>query len=180
MKKNIIVVTGGAGFVGTNLIKYFLENTNFKIISIDNYSTGAKKNHSKNKRVSYIKGETKDIKKLLSIKIKNINAIFHFGEFSRIYQSFLKMKDVYEYTSPRALSAYIDSCIVETKIGIKGFDIGADVNTIPLLRTTELDSPINCPECDSLETSRSLSCFSVGGSTSGMTSVRGPSKSQFR
>ena len=91
MKKNIIVVTGGAGFVGTNLIKYFLENTNFKIISIDNYSTGAKKNHIKNKRVSYIKGETKDIKKLLSIKIKNINAIFHFGEFARIYQSFLKM-----------------------------------------------------------------------------------------
>ena len=91
MKKNIIVVTGGAGFVGTNLVKYFLENTNFKIISIDNYSTGAKKNHIKNKRVSYIKGETKDIKKLLSIKIKNINAIFHFGEFARIYQSFLKM-----------------------------------------------------------------------------------------
>ncbi len=91
MKKNIIVVTGGAGFVGTNLIKYFLEKTNFKIISIDNYSTGAKKNHTKNKRVSYIKGETKDIKKLLSIKIKNINAIFHFGEFARIYQSFLKM-----------------------------------------------------------------------------------------
>ena len=57
--------------------------------------------------------------------------------------SFLKMKDVYEYTSPRALSAYIDSCIVETKIGIKGFDIGADVNTIPLLRTTELDSFYN-------------------------------------
>ena len=91
MKKNIIVVTGGAGFVGTNLVKYFLENTNFKIISIDNYSTGAKKNHIKNKRVSYIKGETKDIKKLLPIKKKNINAIFHFGEFARIYQSFLKM-----------------------------------------------------------------------------------------
>ena len=91
MKKNIIIVTGGAGFVGTNLIKYFVENTKFKIISIDNYSTGAKKNHIKNKRVSYIKGETRDIKKLLSIKIKNINAIFHFGEFARIYQSFLKM-----------------------------------------------------------------------------------------
>ena len=93
MKKNIIIVTGGAGFVGTNLIKYFVENTKFKIISIDNYSTGAKKNHIKNKRVSYIKGETRDIKKLLSIKIKNINAIFHFGEFARIYQSFLKMSE---------------------------------------------------------------------------------------
>ena len=93
MKKNIIVVTGGAGFVGANLIKYFLENTNLKIISIDNYSTGIKKNHLKNKKVSYLKGETKDINKLLFFKKKKINAIFHFGEFSRIYQSFLKMNE---------------------------------------------------------------------------------------
>ena len=42
--KNIIVVTGGAGFVGSNLIKILLRRTKFKIISLDNYSTGKKKN----------------------------------------------------------------------------------------------------------------------------------------
>ena len=47
--KNTIVITGGAGFVGTNLIRYFLKKTKFKFISIDNYSTGSKKNHIRNK-----------------------------------------------------------------------------------------------------------------------------------
>tara|TARA_Y100000389_G_scaffold3743_1_gene3566 strand:- start:320 stop:1207 length:888 start_codon:yes stop_codon:yes gene_type:complete len=91
--KNIIVITGGAGFVGTNLISYFLENTKYKILSIDNYSSGYKENHIKDKRVRYIKGNTKDISIILNSKIKNINAIFHFGEFSRIYQSFLDMEE---------------------------------------------------------------------------------------
>ena len=90
MKKNIIIVTGGAGFVGSNLILYLLNKTKFKIISIDNYSSGFKKNHIKNKRVTYINSDTKNI----SSVIKNpmlINSIFHFGEFSRIYQSFVNM-----------------------------------------------------------------------------------------
>ena len=54
--KNIIVVTGGAGFIGSNLIKYLLKKTNLKIISVDNYSTGSKKNHINHKNVNYIKG----------------------------------------------------------------------------------------------------------------------------
>jgi UDP-glucose 4-epimerase len=90
--KNIIIVTGGAGFVGSNLIKLLIDKTKFKIISLDNYSSGAKKNHIKNKRIKYIKGDTKNI----SQKIKNfkqIHTIFHFGEFARIYQSFLKMNE---------------------------------------------------------------------------------------
>ena len=41
--KNFLVVTGGAGFVGSNLIKQLLKKKKFKIISIDNYSSGSKK-----------------------------------------------------------------------------------------------------------------------------------------
>jgi len=91
--KNIIVVTGGAGFVGSNLIKKLILKTKFYIISIDNYTTGSKKNHIKNSRIKYLKGETENIAKILFDKKKKIKTIFHFGEFSRIYQSFLKMDD---------------------------------------------------------------------------------------
>ena len=91
--KNIIVITGGAGFVGSNLISLILKKTKFKIISIDNYSTGYKKNHIKNSRVKYIKGHTKDISTTLKSFNKKIHSLFHFGEFARIYQSFLKMNE---------------------------------------------------------------------------------------
>tara|TARA_Y100000022_G_C13210879_1_gene357497 strand:+ start:239 stop:1120 length:882 start_codon:yes stop_codon:yes gene_type:complete len=91
--KNIIVVTGGAGFVGSNLIFYLLKKTNFKIISLDNYSTGNKKNHFKDKQVKYIIGDTAQISKILKNYNNKIHTIFHFGEFSRIYQSFLKMNE---------------------------------------------------------------------------------------
>jgi len=92
MKKNKIIITGGAGFVGSNLINLFLKKTKYKIVSIDNYSSGFKKNHINNKRVTYLKGDTKNISSILE-NSKNINAIFHFGEFARIYQSFLKMNE---------------------------------------------------------------------------------------
>ncbi len=97
--KNILIVIGGAGFVGSNLIEYFVKKTNFKIISYDNYSTGKKKNHIKNKKIKYIKGHTKDISKNLNKYKKKTNAIFHFGEFARIYQSFLKMDHCIESNS---------------------------------------------------------------------------------
>ena len=89
--RKIIVITGGAGFVGSNLIKFLVKKTNFKIISIDNYSSGTKKNHIINSKVKYLKLNTKDISKTLNSYKNKINSIFHFGEFSRIYQSFVNM-----------------------------------------------------------------------------------------
>ena len=92
IKKKTIIVTGGAGFVGSNMIGYLLKKTKYKIISIDNYSSGYKKNHFKNKRVKYLKANTKDIFRLIKYP-KNIQAVFHFGEFARIYQSFISMNE---------------------------------------------------------------------------------------
>jgi len=89
MKKKIIVITGGAGFVGSNLIELLLKKTNFNLVSLDNYSSGFKKNHVNNSRAKYIKCHTKDIYKILKKFKHNIHSLFHFGEFARIYQSFL-------------------------------------------------------------------------------------------
>ena len=97
--KSFIVVTGGAGFVGSNLIELLLIKTKFKIISIDNYSSGTKKNHIKNNRVKYINSSTIKIQGILSPYKKKINAIFHFGEFARIYQSFLKFDECFNSNS---------------------------------------------------------------------------------
>ena len=98
--KNIIVITGGTGFVGSNLIEYLLiKEKKIKIISLDNYSTGTKKNHITNHRVLYINGNTKNISKILKRYKNKIHSLFHFGEFSRIYQSFLKMKECVDSNS---------------------------------------------------------------------------------
>ena len=91
--EKLIVVTGGAGFVGSNLISLLLKKTKLKIVSIDNYSTGLRKNHLKNKRIKYINSHTKNISKILDVYKKKIHSLFHFGEFARIYQSFLKMDE---------------------------------------------------------------------------------------
>ena len=98
MKKNKILITGGAGFVGSNLINYFINNTKYKIISLDNYSSGKKKNHLKNSRIRYIDGDTKNIEKFIRSP-NTINSIFHFGEFARIYQSFINMEECLDSNS---------------------------------------------------------------------------------
>ena len=91
--KNLLIVTGGAGFIGSNLIELLIKKTNYQILSIDNYSTGNKKNHIRNKRAKYLKVDTKNISKVLNSKKNRIKAIFHFGEFARIFQSFSKLNE---------------------------------------------------------------------------------------
>ena len=93
--RNILVVTGGAGFIGSNLIFELQKYKKFKILSIDNYSSGFTKNHIKNKRIKYLKGDTKNIEILLKSYKDKIHTIFHFGEFARIYQSFKKINECF-------------------------------------------------------------------------------------
>ena len=63
MNKNHIIVTGGAGFVGSNLVQHLLTLKKFKIISIDNYSSGSSTNHIKHKNIKYLRCETMEIEK---------------------------------------------------------------------------------------------------------------------
>jgi UDP-glucose 4-epimerase len=93
--RNILVVTGGAGFIGSNLISELLKFKKFKIVSIDNYSSGLSINHINNKRVKYLKGNTKNVEILLKSCVGKIHSIFHFGEFARIYQSFKKINECF-------------------------------------------------------------------------------------
>jgi UDP-glucose 4-epimerase len=94
--KNIIIVTGGAGFVGSNLIEELIKFKKYKIISVDNYVSGSIKNHIKNSRVKYLRGDTANISNILKKYKNKITIIFHFGEFSRIFLSFKKIKECLE------------------------------------------------------------------------------------
>ena len=94
--KNHIVVTGGAGFVGSNLIKSLLKNTNKKIISLDNYSSGTKKNHINNSQVKYLKANTIDISKNLNLsKVLEIYVNRGPGSFAGIRNSLSVVKAIH-------------------------------------------------------------------------------------
>lgn len=114
--RNILVVTGGAGFIGSNLISELLKFKEFNILSIDNYSTGLVKNHIKNNRVKYLNGSTKNIEILLKNYTSKINTIFHFGEFARIYQSFKKINEC--FSSNIAGSSNVFNFALKNKIKI--------------------------------------------------------------
>lgn len=90
-KKKIILVTGGAGFIGSNLIKYLVKDEDNDVYSLDNYFTGKKENHVTG--ATYIDGHTKDIATLINV-IPDI--VFHLGEYSRVEQSFFDVPIVWE------------------------------------------------------------------------------------
>ena len=89
------LVTGGAGFIGSNLIEELMKLKKYKILSLDNYSTGNISNHLISSNVKYLKGETKNASLILNSFKNKIHTIFHFGEFARIFQSFSKFKECF-------------------------------------------------------------------------------------
>jgi len=104
--RNILVVTGGAGFIGSNLILELLKFKKFRILSVDNYSSGIIKNHINNRQVKYLKGNTKDIENILKRYNSKIHSIFHFGEFARIYQSFKKINECFSSNIEGSLNVF--------------------------------------------------------------------------
>lgn len=91
MKKNVLV-TGGAGFIGSHLCEKLLEKKIYNVYSLDNYFTGRVENHIAG--VTYIKGNTADIRKHIKLMP---DYIYHLGEYSRVEQSFSDIEKVWEY-----------------------------------------------------------------------------------
>jgi UDP-glucose 4-epimerase len=91
MKKRILV-TGGAGFVGSNLCERLAKDENNEVYSLDNYFTGSKDNHVEN--VTYIEGLTSDIDKLINFEP---HTVYHLGEYSRVEQSFDDIEKVWKF-----------------------------------------------------------------------------------
>jgi UDP-glucose 4-epimerase len=112
--KNIIVVTGGAGFVGSNLIEELIKIKKYRILSVDNYSSGKISNHLRSSRVKYLRGNTKNISSILGKYKNRIHTIFHFGEFARIFQSFKKFQEC--FNSNIEGSAELFKFVLENKI----------------------------------------------------------------
>ena len=87
-----ILVTGGAGFVGSHLCEALSQDKNNDVYSLDNYFTGSKENHVNG--VTYIKGSTHNIEDLVTFRP---DIVYHLGEYSRVEQSFDDIKKVYEF-----------------------------------------------------------------------------------
>jgi len=94
MSKEKILVTGGAGFVGSHLCERLAKNSNYDVYSLDNYFTGSQDNHVRN--VTYIEGDVADIESLISF---SPSIIYHLGEYSRVEQSFEDIEKVWSYNN---------------------------------------------------------------------------------
>jgi UDP-glucose 4-epimerase len=92
MNKRNILVTGGAGFVGSHLCERLARDLYNKVYSLDNYFTGSEDNHVPN--VTYIKGDTVDIAKLVTFRQ---DIVYHLGEYSRVEQSFDDIETVWRF-----------------------------------------------------------------------------------
>lgn len=86
-----ILVTGGAGHVGSHVIELLVKNSSNKVISLDNYFNGSKKNHIDG--AEYRVGHTKDIEELVP---ETVDVVYHLGEYARIAPSFDDVEKVYD------------------------------------------------------------------------------------
>ena len=90
--KKIVLVTGGAGFIGSHLCQKLHESGKYEVFSLDNYFTGSINNHIKG--VNYIEGDTSQINELIEF---SPDYIYHLGEYSRVEQSFEDIELVWKY-----------------------------------------------------------------------------------
>jgi UDP-glucose 4-epimerase len=90
--KRKVLVTGGAGFIGSHLCEKLLGTGNYEVYSLDNYFTGSKKNHIAG--VTYLRGSTADILDIVDIIP---DYIYHLGEYSRVEQSFSDIEKVWRF-----------------------------------------------------------------------------------
>jgi UDP-glucose 4-epimerase len=89
-----VIVTGGGGFIGSNLVRMVCSlDLADRIVCLDNNSSGGAHNHVLDTRVTYVYGNSWDINELLQAETPTI--VFHFGEFSRIVPSFERVNYVW-------------------------------------------------------------------------------------